>query len=286
MPAGTPILEALALEHGYDGVPALRGLTLRLWPGRRVALLGANGAGKSTLLLHLNGTLRPARGEVRMDGRPCRHGRRALREWRRRVGMVFQDPEDQLFAATVAQDVSFGPLNLDLSPTAALRRVEDALAAVGIAELADRPTHQLSFGQRRRVALAGVLAMRPDVVLLDEPTAGLDPAAAEELLAVLERLRAGGATPVITTHDLDLALEWADEVAVLHEGRVLGAGAPEVVLGDEGLLRTARLRMPRVLELSRAVRRAGLLPAGAAPAHRSVGDLCRDLEAAWGRSGR
>jgi len=271
------LLEALGLEYQYEGVPALRGLTLRLQRGRCLALLGANGAGKSTLFLHLNGTLRPHRGEVRMNGRSCGHGRKELLEWRRRVGIMFQDPDDQLFAATVAQDVSFGPLNLGLSREETLRRVDEALAAVDIAHLAERPTHQLSFGQKKRVALAGVLAMRPEVVLLDEPTAGLDPSGVQELLAALDRLRAGGTTLALATHDMDLAFEWADAVAVLHEGRLLGEGAPEAILGDEATLRIARLRMPAALKLARTLRAAGSL--GAADDPRSVEELCRQMTA-------
>lgn len=275
-------VEALELAYAYEGVPALRGLTLRLPRGRAVAVLGANGAGKSTLFLHLNGTLRPRSGEVRIEGRRRGRGRRELLEWRRRVGIVFQDPDDQLFAATVAQDVSFGPLNLGLPEEEVLRRVDEALAAVDIAHLADRPTHQLSFGQKKRAALAGVLAMRPQVVLLDEPTAGLDPAGVEELLAALARLRTAGTTLALATHDMDLAYAWADEVAVLHEGRLLAQGDPAAVLADEALLRTARLRMPGALALARALSAAGVLAGDARALPRDVPGLCRALAA--GRS--
>jgi cobalt/nickel transport system ATP-binding protein len=154
----------------------------------------------------------------------------------------------------VAEDVSFGPLNLGLDEAEVTRRVDEALAAVEISHLAERPTHQLSFGQKKRAALAGVLAMRPEVVLLDEPTAGLDPSGVQELLNALDRLRSAGTTLVLATHDMNLAYAWADEVAVLHEGRLLGRGAPEAILGDEVLLRTARLRMPGALEMARALR--------------------------------
>jgi cobalt/nickel transport system ATP-binding protein len=271
------VIEALDLEYQYDGIPALQGLTLRLARGRALAVLGANGAGKSTLFLHLNGTLRPRSGEVRLDGRRCAHGRKELLEWRRRVGIVFQDPDDQLFAATVAQDVSFGPLNLGLAEAEVLQRVDEALAAIEISHLAERPTHQLSFGQKKRVALAGVLAMRPEVVLLDEPTAGLDPSGVGEMLAALARLRAAGTTLVLATHDMDLAYAWADEVAVLHEGRLLGQGEPEAILGDEELLRTARLRMPGALAMARALRAAGVLADDRRGLPRDIPGLCRAL---------
>jgi cobalt/nickel transport system ATP-binding protein len=271
------VIEALELEYEYEGIPALRGLTLRLPRARALALLGANGAGKSTLLLHLNGILRPRSGEVRIDGQRCGYGRRDLLEWRLRVGIVFQDPDDQLFAATVAQDVSFGPLNLGLAEREVLRRVEEVLTVLEISHLADRPTHQLSFGQKKRVALAGVLAMRPEVLLLDEPTAGLDPNGAEEMLLALNRLRVAGTTLVLATHDMDLAYAWADRVAVLHEGRLLGQGEPEAILGDAALLRTARLRMPGALEMARALRAAGVLPSGPKDLPRSIPGLCRAL---------
>jgi cobalt/nickel transport system ATP-binding protein len=271
------VIEAVKVDYEYEGVPALRGLTLRLPRAHALAVLGANGAGKSTLFLHLNGTLRPRSGEIRIDGRPCGYSRRELLEWRRRVGIVFQDPDDQLFAATVAQDVSFGPLNLGLAEEEVLRRVDEALAAVEIPHLADRPTHQLSFGQKKRVALAGVLAMRPEVVLLDEPTAGLDPGGVEEMLVALDRLRAAGTTLVIATHDMDLAYAWADQVAVLHEGRLLGQGDPVEILGDAALLNTARLRMPGALEMARSLFATGVLPGDPRDLPRSIPELCSAL---------
>lgn len=199
------VLEAHRLEFDYDGIQALRGLSLGMRKGRRLALLGVNGSGKTTLLQHLNGILRPKRGEVRLSGKKCGYGRQDLLNWRQKVGLVFQNPDDQLFAATVAQDVSFGPMNLGLSEAETRTRVAEALAALDIAELSDRATHSLSFGQKKRAAIAGVLAMRPDVLLLDEPTVGLDPTGAQALLAALDKVRAAGATIVLATHDMDLA---------------------------------------------------------------------------------
>ncbi len=244
------ILEARGVAYRYPGgAQALRGIDLAVPRGIRLAVLGANGAGKSTLLLHLNGTLRPERGAIILDGQPVEYSRRGLLRWRRQVGLVFQDPDDQLFSATVYQDVSFGPLNLGLPEPEVRERVEEALQALEIAHLRDRPTHLLSFGQKKRAAIAGIVAMRPGVLILDEPAAGLDPDGAEQLLALLERLHRAGTTLIVATHDMDLAYGWADEVVVLHEGAVLRHGRPEVVLRDGAALICARLRMPWVLEI-------------------------------------
>jgi len=253
-PLEPAVLAARDLDYRYPGgIPALRGLSLEVRRGSRLCILGANGSGKSTLFLHFNGTLRPEGGAVLIDGRPAGYDRRALSVWRSRVGLVLQDPDDQLFAATVRQDASFGPLNLGLAEAEVRARVEEALAVLGIAGLGDRPTHMLSFGQKRRAALAGILAMRPGILLLDEPTAGLDPEGSERLLANLERLNAAGTTLVFSTHDIDLAYAWADEVAVLGDGRCLCQGATAEVLADAGLLERAGLRPPVILEIADAL---------------------------------
>lgn len=245
-----PWLTARDVDYVYPGgVTALRGLNLEIRAGRKLAILGPNGSGKTTLLLLLNGTYRPMRGEIRLDGQPAGYDRRFLNGWRRRVGLVLQEPDDQLFAATVEQDVSFGPLNLGLSADEAALRVREALAALRIVQLADRPTHALSFGQKKRVAIAGVLAMRPELLVLDEPTAGLDPYGVTHLLGALQPLHAAGTTLVFSTHDVDLAYAWADEVALFHEGGVLRQGEATAVLSDRDLLRQARLHPPLLLEI-------------------------------------
>jgi len=254
------LLEARGLTYAYPGgVAALSGLDLRVERGRRLAILGPNGAGKTTVLLHLNGTLRPLSGQVRLDGAATGYSRADLSAWRRRVGLVLQDADDQLFAATVAEDVSFGPLNLGLDDAAARQRVEEALAALRIEDLAQRPTHMLSFGQKKRVAIAGAVAMRPEVLLLDEPTAGLDHHGSVHLLAVLEQLEAMGTTLVFTTHDVDLAYGFAHEVALFEGGKVLAQGAAVAILADADLMARAHLQAPFLLELGLKARRLGLL---------------------------
>lgn len=252
-----PLLEAVFVRYAYPGaaeaaalVPgqraeALAGASLKVRAGSRLALVGGNGSGKSTLLMHLNGTLRPVAGDVRFGGMALDRSRRGLAALRQRVALVFQDPDDQLFAGTLAQDVSFGPLNLGLDAAEASARVAAALQAVGLEGLAGLPLHMLSQGQRKRASIAGALALRPEVLLLDEPTAGLDPEGVDALLGHLGALHAeGGMTVVFSTHDLVLARLWADEVAVMAEGRVIGRGTAAKMLDDQALLARARL-LPR-----------------------------------------
>jgi cobalt/nickel transport system ATP-binding protein len=254
------VLEARGLTFAYQGgVSALRGLDLEVARGRRLAILGPNGAGKTTLLLHLNGTLKPTAGQLRLDGAVTGYSKAALAAWRRRVGLVLQDPDDQLFAASVAEDVSFGPLNLGLDEQEVRRRVGEALSALRIAELADRPTHMLSYGQKKRVAIAGAVAMRPDVLLLDEPTAGLDHHGSVHLLAVLEKLEALGTTLVFTTHDVDLAYGFAQDVALFDGGRMLGQGEAGAILADRDLMRQVHMKPPVVLGLGLKMQELGLI---------------------------
>jgi cobalt/nickel transport system ATP-binding protein len=240
-------LAAEHLDYRYerDGALALSDCSMQIEPHSRVALLGANGSGKSTLLLHLNGSLRPMSGAVHLGEEPQGYDRKALRAWRREVGLVLQDPDDMLFAGTVLQEVGFGPLNIGLSETDARLRVATMLDDLGLAHLADRPTHLLSGGERHRVAIAAVAVMAPCVLLLDEPTAGLDPAGVSEVLDLLDKLHVAGTSIVLSTHDMDLAAAWATAVVVLHEGRVLASGTPDLLM-DAELVATARLRRPSV----------------------------------------
>jgi cobalt/nickel transport system ATP-binding protein len=236
----TPALEVRGLAFAYpDGHQALGGVDLRIEPGERVALLGPNGAGKTTLVLHLNGIHLPATGEVRVAGVPV--AKPVLKEIRRRVGIVFQDPDDQLFMPTVRDDVAFGPANLGVRGAELDQRVHAALAAVGMEEVADRPPHHLSFGQRRRVAVATVLAMEPDILVLDEPSSNLDPAGRRELAEVLRSLEL---TMLMVTHDLPYALELCPRAAVMDHGAVVADGPTAEVLGDRELMAAHRLELP------------------------------------------
>lgn len=237
----------------------LDGADLEIPAGARLALLGGNGSGKTTLLRVLVGLNRLEAGVLELDGERIRDRRADRTRLRESVQMVLQEPDDQIFATTVRADVSFGPVNLGLDRAQVAGRVDEALSGLGITDLADRVPHHLSFGQRKRVALAGALAMRPRVLLLDEPTAGLDPLACAELLAALERLRAAGTAIVMATHDVDLAWAWADEAVVLTGGALVRGPAHEV-LQDETVLTAARLTTPWGAavsrHLSRTVRRS------------------------------
>lgn len=239
-----PVLDVQGLAYAYpDGHQALAGVDLHVHPGERVALLGPNGAGKTTLVLHLNGILSAAAGHgsgsVTVSGLPV--VKQNLLEVRRRVGIVFQDPDDQLFMGSVRADVAFGPANLGLKGQALEERVMHALDLVGMADFADRPPHHLSFGQRRRVAVATVLAMEPEILVLDEPSSNLDPASRRELADILRGL---DVTLLMVTHDLPYALELCPRSVVLSEGRVVADGATYDVLTDDALMAAHRLELP------------------------------------------
>lgn len=273
-----PVLELVDVDHLYpDGGIGLRGCTLALGRGRRHALLGANGAGKSTVLRHLNGLLRPRAGQLRSDGRPVDYSRAGLADLRRRVGLVFQDPERQLFAAHVGEDVSFGPLNLGLDAATVRARVDAALDAVGLRGHAGRAVHHLSFGQKKRVCIAGVLAMEPAVLLLDEPMAGLDAPMQAELAALLDTLAARGVTVLLTTHDVDFAFAWADEIHLLAAGRCIASGAPQRLAARADLLQAAGHRMPLAIALHAELAARGMLLGAAVP--RSMPALLAALRA-------
>jgi cobalt/nickel transport system ATP-binding protein len=236
----TPVLDVRGLAYAYpDGHQALFGVDLHVHEGERVALLGPNGAGKTTLVLHLNGILTAGAGSVSVSGLPV--DKQHMAEIRRRVGIVFQDPDDQLFLGSVRQDVAFGPTNLGLRGAALERRVMDALDRVGMADFADRPPHHLSFGQRRRVAVATVLAMEPEILVLDEPSSNLDPASRRELADILRSL---DVTVLMVTHDLPYALELCPRSVVLSDGAVVADGKTIDVLTDEALMRAHRLELP------------------------------------------
>jgi len=235
-----PALELRGVEFAYpDGREALRGVDLTIREGERVALIGPNGSGKTTLALHLNGILRPAVGSVIVAGIPVEEPN--LVEIRRRVGLVFQDANDQLFMPSVREDVAFGPANLGLSGHDLDARVESALQMVDGTEFGDRPPHHLSGGEKRRAALATVLAMEPEIIVFDEPTSGLDPAGRRELIGTLASLPM---TQIVITHDLPLALELCPRSAMLDRGRVVADGSTPDLLDDSVLLAAHRLELP------------------------------------------
>jgi cobalt/nickel transport system ATP-binding protein len=236
----SPALYVEGLSYAYpDGHGALFGVDLAVEKGERVAVLGPNGAGKTTLVLHLNGVLRPGSGRVMVGGLAVT--RDNLTEIRRRVGLVFQDPDDQLFMPTVREDVAFGPVNLGIRGDELEMRVDAALRAVGMEDYAERPPHHLSFGQRRRVAVATVLSMDPEILVLDEPSSNLDPAGRRELADILRSL---DLTMVMVTHDLPYALELCPRSVVMNRGTIVADGPTSDILADTELMAANRLELP------------------------------------------
>lgn len=273
----TSILECRDVVYSYgDGTKALNGVSISLDEGQKIALVGPNGAGKSTLMLMLNGILRPSAGAVLFHGRTFQYDSASLREIRRKVGMVFQNSDDQLFAPTVFQDVAFGPVNLGFHEDKVKLYADYALQYVGLSGYERRPPHHLSGGEKKRVAIAGILAMEPEVLILDEPTSNLDPASSEEIMEMLDELNVGGKTIIISTHDVDLAYRWADEVILMEDGGVLLRGTGQEVFGDAELIKRARLKLPIVVDLYKELVGRGLLNGSKPP--RNVLELTDLLE--------
>ncbi len=259
------VLEFDDIWYSYPNrPPSLKGVSFAIERGKKVAVVGPNGAGKTTLLLMCNGTLVPEKGCVRVDGEEVVYDRAALRRVRSAVGLVFQNSDAQVFAPSVYADVAFGPANLRLPEEEVRARVADALFAVGLTGYERRPPHHLSGGERKRVAIAGILAMRPEILVADEPTASLDPATAVEIMDLLDELHEDGTTILLSTHDVELAYRWADEVILLGGGELLHQGTPAAVFTDRDLMRGARLTPPVLLDLYMELLRRGLV-AGAVP---------------------
>ena len=225
---GDGIIETFDLTYWYAGNdrPSLDRVDLKIRKGVKTIILGGNGAGKSTLFYHFNGVFRPSSGSIVFDGEQIRHKKKVLRNLRSKVSVVLQNPDDQIFGQTVEEDVAYGPSNLGL-PEEVRRRVDHAINLVGLDAFRDRNTLKLSYGQRKRLALAGALAMEPEVLVMDEPTAGLDPQMAQEVMELAEQLHHNGTTVVISTHDVDLAYAWADEIHVLRKGELIYSGPSE-----------------------------------------------------------
>ncbi len=215
-----------------------------------VSLLGKNGAGKSTLFLHFNGIYEPTEGQVLIDGEPIDYSKKGLMKVRQKVGIVFQNPDDQLFAPTVEEDVAFGPLNLGKSQEETQEIVTNALKRVDMSGFERKAPHHLSGGQKKRVAIAGILAMNPEVMVLDEPTSGLDPRGASEILQLLYELNNEGMTIIISTHDVDLVPVYSNKVFVISKGNILKSGSTKEVFSNIELIRKANLRLPRIAHLA------------------------------------
>ena len=261
------IIETENLCYTYEGNDrrALDGVSVKIRRGRKVAFMGGNGSGKSTLFLCLNGILRPESGRVIIDGTPVKYNRKGLLDVRKKVGIVFQEPDNQLFSASVYQEISFGILNLGADEETARREVERVMEEVGIMLFSDRPAHALSGGQKKQVAIADILVMHPEVMILDEPAAALDPKHTRIVEAIIDRLTDKGITVLMATHDMDYAFAWADEIILMKDGQVIKEGSPGEVCGDREALGRTNLEPPAVLTIYEKMLEKNLLKRGGTP---------------------
>lgn len=241
-----------------DGTQALKNINIEIEKGEKVAIIGPNGAGKSTLFSHFNGLTEPTSGCVKIEGKPISFEKDELLKVRQKVGIVFQDPNDQLFAPTVKEDIAFGPMNLGLSYDEVEKRVEDALKMVGMENYEDKTPHHLSGGQQKRIAIAGIIAMKPELMILDEPTAGLDPDGVEKVLNIMNQLNEEGMTLIISSHDIDIISKYADKIFVLYNGEIIESGNKNKIFSDMELLKKAHLRTPITTEILYNLKESGL----------------------------
>ena len=261
------VIEAQDVSYTYDGnnERALDGLNLKIRRGTKVAFMGGNGSGKSTFFLCLNGIRRPDTGKICIDGEAIEYTRKGLLNVRGRVGIVFQEPDDQLFSASVYEEISFGILNLGADEETARREVESVIKELEITPFQDRPAHALSGGQKKQVAIADILVMHPEVMILDEPAAALDPKHTKKVQQIVDHLTEKGITVLMATHDIDYAYAWADEIILMHEGKVIRQGTPFDVCSDRAALKTASLEVPAVLRIHQRLKEKGLIPEDAVP---------------------
>lgn len=241
-----------------DGTQALKNINIEIEKREKVAIIGPNGAGKSTLFSHFNGLTEPTSGCVKIEGKPISFEKDELLKVRQKVGIVFQDPNDQLFAPTVKEDIAFGPMNLGLSYDEVEKRVEDALKMVGMENYEDKTPHHLSGGQQKRIAIAGIIAMKPELMILDEPTAGLDPDGVEKVLNIMNQLNEEGMTLIISSHDIDMISKYADKIFVLYNGEIIESGNKNKIFSDMELLKKAHLRTPITTEILYNLKESGL----------------------------
>ena len=243
------VLDLNTVWHSYpSGNDSLKNVNLSLPEGKRIALLGGNGAGKSTLMLMLNGLLRPSKGHLCYNSRRITYKKSALRELRSKVGFVFQEPDDQLIAPTVFEEISFGLYNLNPDKQWVRERVEKTIDAFCLRHLSDKPPHNLSAGEKKRISMASVLAMEPEVLVCDEPTSSLDPWHADLTFNLLNGLHQKGKTVIISTHDVNRAYTWADHIVLMKEGEVIITGGPKEVFSKQALIQEAGLHLPFIVE--------------------------------------
>lgn len=255
------ILKAENLYFSYDDEQShsLNGLSLEIKKGQKIAFMGANGSGKSTFFLCCTGILKPQKGKLFFHNKEVTYKKKELLDLRSKIGIVFQDPDNQLFSASVYQEISFGPLNLGHSEEQTKKEVEQVIDYLEITPFRHKPTHALSGGQKKQVSIADILVMKPEIIILDEPAAALDPKHTTMVNHIVEQMTQNGITVLMATHDVNYAYEWADEVLLFHEGKVLMHGTPAQVFGNRGALKQTNLEPPAVLELFESLCRKGIL---------------------------
>ena len=252
-------LETKNLTFTYpDGTQALKNVNIQIKKGEKIAIMGPNGAGKSTLFSHFNGLTEPTSGHVEVAGEKIIFEKDKLLEVRQKVGIVFQDPNDQLFAPTVKEDVAFGPMNLGLEHEEVERRIEESLKMVGMEGFEEKTPHHLSGGQQKRVAIAGIIAMRPEIMILDEPTAGLDPEGVDKVLNILNDLNREGISIIISSHDIEMVSQFAEKIFILYNGEIIDSGDKQKIFSNTELLKKAHLKAPVTTEILYKLKENGL----------------------------
>ena len=252
--------DEICYTYDSDHTPALNHLSLEIKSGRKIACMGSNGSGKSTFFLCCNGIHRPDQGTLYYKGKPFDYSRKGLLNLRRKIGIVFQEPDHQIFCADVQQDISFGVLNLGHTEAEARQKVTQVMKELGITPFAHKPTHALSGGQKKQVAIAGILAMDPELIILDEPTASLDPLHTQIVRRLIDQMADTDTTVMLATHDVEYAYGWADEIILFHYGKILSQGTPEEIFTQKSLLQTANLKQPAVLSLFQKLTEEHILP--------------------------
>lgn len=260
------ILETKNLSFQYpDGTKALNNINLRLQKGKKISFLGVNGSGKSTLFLNFNGVLKPTSGELVFKGNEVKYNHKALMELRKNIGIVFQDPDSQLFSANVYQEVSFGAMNLKLDKEEVVKRVDEALIDTGMTKFKDKAVHFLSYGQKKRVSIADILVMKPEVIVFDEPTSSLDPKHSKQIVEIFNNLNEKDITVILSTHDVELAYSWSDYIIVMKDGEVACVGTPYVIFSNDDLIKECYLEKPIVVEVFQSLISNGIIKENVVP---------------------
>lgn len=260
------VLETKNLSFQYpDGTKALNNINLKLEKGKKISFLGVNGSGKSTLFLNLNGVLKPTSGELIFKGEEVKYNHKSLMELRKNIGIVFQDPDSQLFSSNVYQEVSFGAMNLKLAKEEVIKRVDQALNDTGMISYKDKAVHFLSYGQKKRVSIADILVMNPEVIVFDEPTSSLDPKHSKQIVEIFNNLNEKNITVILSTHDVELAYSWSDYIVVMKDGKIAFEGTPYEVFSNDTIIKECYLEKPLMLEVYETLKLNGLLKDNISP---------------------